>query len=380
MACVRTPLLAATILAAVVWPNEARSTLVSAAAVLVEALPFLLAGILIERTLRARSPLVAYAGCGCTAGPSARSLPAAALAWLSFGPLCALARVGAATVVDRALRGKRKASPCAHEAPDLAAELQRLVPFAVAAGMSAQLALGLHLSHANVLLQVAAGSAMGFFASPCAIGSIAVAAALRVHAPAAAASFLCVAGIVDLHALIGDRAPARNGDAFAYALLAVGVSLIAFRHGAALVRPSFAPALAVCTVAAAALAVARRTTRVIRVQPAPVIILLGALVAAPPPAYNATETTLAEIFPGEHLSFTGTLTRDKQRAALVRYAITCCRADAAPVVVRLLTAPNLAPGTWTRADGTIVETPSGFALSEERVTQVPSPADPFLYR
>jgi hypothetical protein len=289
--------------------------------------------------------------------------------------------VAAATIVDRALRRNREQARCSRDAPDLAGELERLVPFAVAAAVSAQVAARLDLSQANPALQVAAGAAMGFLASPCAIGSIAVASALRVYAGASAAALLCVAGVVDLHAFHGDRSRHRNGgDAFAYALLAAGLGLVALRHGAALVRPSLAPALSICAVATAALAVAHRTTRVQRMHLAPAILLLGPLVAAPPPVYRATETTLAEIFPGERLSFTGAVARDGGNAALVRYAITCCRADAAPVVVRLLRTPKLAQGTWARAEGTIVETASGFALSEERVTRVPAPADPFLYR
>lgn len=260
-------------------------------------------------------------------------------------------------------------------------ELERLVPFAIAAAIGAQIAARTELSHANLALQIAAGGAIGFLASPCAIGSVAVAAALRAQASAAAASFLCVAGILDLHALLRQQTPQRNGgDAFAYALLAAGTGMVACRHGAELVRPGFVPALAVCGVAAAALAVSRRNERAARVHAAPAIVLMGALIAAPPPMYRATETTLADIFPGERVSFTGVLTRDRRAAALVRYAITCCRADAAPVVLRLARAASVPPGTWARADGTIVGTPEGMALAEDSIMPVPAPADPFVYR
>lgn len=375
----RRPFLVAAILAAAVWPNEARLTLVSAAAVVVEALPFVLAGVLAERLVGRRTAFVAYAGCGCTAGPSARSLPAAALTWLAFGPVAAFARVAAAAIVDR-LRRVPARSCCTHVG-DLVNELERLVPFAVAAAIGGRIAGRLDLAHANVALQVAAGAAMGFVASPCAIGSIAVASALRVHAGAAAAAFLCVAGIVDLNALRRDPAPARGGgDAFAYAILAIGAALVAYRHGAELVRPSWGPLAAACAVACAALALARRNERARRFYAAPAIVVAGVLTATPPPVYRATETTLADVFPGERLSFTGELARDRRAAALVRYAIVCCRADAAPVVVRLARPTSLAPGTWARADGVIVATPQGFALSDERITPVRPPADPFLYR
>ncbi len=375
----RRSLFAAGILAEAIWPDEARLILVNAAAIVLEALPFVVAGILAERVLR-RTSLVAYAGCGCVAGPSARSLPAAALTWFAFGPLPALARVAAAAAVDRYLRRNREPGSCAHGTTDLVTELERLLPFAIAAAIGAQIAARAELSHANLSLQIAAGGALGFLASPCAIGSVAVAAALRAQSPAAAAAFLCVAGIVDLHALLPQRMPQRNGgDAFAYAVLAAGAGFVACRHGAELVRPAFAPALAVCAVAAATLAFSRRNQRAC-MHGAPAVVLLGALIAAPPPVYHATETTLTDVFPGERLSFTGVLTRDGRAAALVRYAITCCRADAAPVVVRLARPANVTPGTWVRADGIMVGTPEGMALSADRIAPVGAPADPFVYR
>lgn len=370
----------AAILAAAVWPNEARQTLVSAAAVLVEALPFVLAGVLAERVARRRTALVAYAGCGCAAGPSARSLPAAALAWLSFGPLVALGRVAAAAIVDCCLR-RRHAHRCDAHAPDLANELERLLPFAVLAAAGAQIAARLDLSHAHLALQIVAGAVMGSIASPCAIGSIAVAAAMRAHASAAATAFLCVAGVADVHAFRSDSETARGrGDAFAYAVLAIGAGLVAYRHGAELIRPALGPLLAVCAIAATMLAFKRRNERVRRIYAAPAAIVLGVLIATPPPVYRATETTLADVFPGERLSFTGEVTRDGRGAALVRYAIVCCRADAAPVVVRLARPTSLTAGTWARADGIVVTTPQGFALSSDSVTPVRAPADPFLYR
>lgn len=378
----RKSLLAAAILATAVWPNEARLTLVSGAAVVVEALPFVLAGILAERVVRRRRALVAYVGCGCVVGPSARSLPAAVLTWMTFGPLPALARVAAAAFVDRRWHRNCERPSCAHDSTDLVAELERLVPFAIAAAIGGQIVTRTDLSHANLALQIAAGAAMGFFASPCAIGSVAVASALRVHAAAAAFAFLCVAGVVDVHALSRERTMAGGdrGETFSYAVLAIGAAVIAFKHGADLVRPVFAPALALCAFAAAALAFARRKARTAGVRAAPAIVLLGALMAAPPPIYRATETTLTSAFPGERLSFTGVLTRDRRAAALVRYAITCCRADAAPVVIRLARTANVTPGTWARADGIVVGTPDGIALLEDHITPVPAPSDPFLYR
>jgi uncharacterized membrane protein YcgQ (UPF0703/DUF1980 family) len=80
------------------------------------------------------------------------------------------------------------------------------------------------------------------------------------------------------------------------------------------------------------------------------------------------------------LTFTGVLTRDGPAAALVRYAITCCRADAAPVVVRLAHPPRFAPGTWLRANGTIETRAGEPRLDVAHVTAIAPPTDPFIYR
>jgi len=75
-------------------------------------------------------------------------------------------------------------------------------------------------------------------------------------------------------------------------------------------------------------------------------MLAGALLGAPAPAYRETETTMTGLFAGEHLTFTGALVREGAHDAVVRYAVTCCRADAAPVVVRLTRRVAYANGSW----------------------------------
>lgn len=109
-------------------------------------------------------------------------------------------------------------------------------------------------------------------------------------------------------------------------------------------------------------------------------MLAGAVAGAAPPSYRATETTLADLYPGERLSFTGRLTREDSHAALVRYAITCCRADAAPVVIRLASAPHAADGTWLRVTGSVEETAGRLALAPVSITPIAPPSDPFIYR
>ncbi len=109
-------------------------------------------------------------------------------------------------------------------------------------------------------------------------------------------------------------------------------------------------------------------------------MLIGALAGAPPPEYRATETTLTDLFAGEHLRFTGSLERQGSAAVLVRYAITCCRADAAPIAVRLTNAFEYPSGTWLQADGTIESVQGDLRLVPGRIERVAPPVDPFVYR
>ncbi len=77
---------------------------------------------------------MAYLGCGCGTGPSARSLPATAAAWLVFGPLVAVARFLAAVVVARWTVAQNR-----HDPPELLDELGALVPAALVAGAVTEL-------------------------------------------------------------------------------------------------------------------------------------------------------------------------------------------------------------------------------------------------
>ncbi len=109
-------------------------------------------------------------------------------------------------------------------------------------------------------------------------------------------------------------------------------------------------------------------------------MLAGVLLGAPAPSYHATETTLADLFAGEHLSFTGRLTREGARAALVRYAITCCRADAAPIAVRVDPAPRDSDGAWLHVEGNIESVAGNLRLVPRAVARIAPPTDPFIYR
>jgi hypothetical protein len=364
-------------LATLISPETLRCALATSASALFEAAPFLLAGIVATRFFR-HPHAIAYLGCGCTAGPSARSLPAAAAAWLLFGPVVAVARFAAALVVARSFRRESRIG-CPHPS-DLLGEFAALLPSALLAGAAAQFAAAIDPAKLSPLLSAAAGALLGFTAAPCGLGAIAVAGALRVQAPIAATAFLCVAGIIDLRALAPRTHSGNSHDAFAYILLAGAFAIVALRRGDALVHPAIVPLLAACAAAALIGAIAYRREQSAARRCAPVLMLLGAVAGAPPPQYHATETTLTDLFAGERLTFTGSLTRDGAESALVRYAITCCRADAAPVVVRLDRAPRYAPGSWLRVDGRIESIGGDLRLVAGSAQRIAPPADPFIYR
>ncbi len=368
---------AATLALAMLYSPEAlRGALATSASALFEATPFLVAGAAVARLLRAPHA-AAYFGCGCTAGPSARSLPATAATWLVFGPLIAAARLGAAIVVARLLH---KSRPACSQAPDPLGELRVLLPAALLAGAAMQVRAVVDPGALGPVAGAAAGAALGFFAAPCGLGAIAVAGALRIASPPAAAAFLCVAGIFDLRALRRGKPNDGEPDAFACVLLAIALAIVAARRGDALVHPIMALPLAICAIASLLAAIAHRHRQSATQRFAPALMLIGALIAAPPPQYHATETTLTDLFPGEHVTFTGVLTRNQNATALVRYAITCCRADAVPVAVRLAHAPPYAPQTWLRIDGTIENVGRELLLAPQRTEKIPPPTDPFIYR
>ena len=357
-----------------------RDALASSASALIEATPFVFAAVVLEVAARPARWLLAYAGCGCSHGPSARSIPAAAATWLAFGPAVATARFAAGMLVGAVLR--RRAARCGtHVAPPQALnEIAALVPAATLAAALMQLFAHVGTAALGVAPSVAFGAVLGMSA-PCALGTVALAGALRPHAPAAMTAFLCTAGILDLRALRRRRAHTRlEHDGFAYALLGCALASIAARHGAALVHPAFCVPLGLCAVAAFGCCVVFRRWRCAGARIAPALMLSGALIGAPPPAYHATETTLSDAFAGEQLRFTGALTCERTSCALVRYAITCCRADATPVVVAISgVSPRLA-GSWLRAEGTIENVRHGLALVPRRIERIAPPGDPFVYR
>lgn len=352
--------------------------LVTSAATLFESAPFILAAALLTQTpLRWNARMNAYLGCGCGAGPSARSLPAAAATWLVFGPLVAGARLAGAMLVNHL---QRESHACNHAHTSLLHELQLIGPVALTGASAALFLPAIAGFHASPAVSFAAGGLAAFVMAPCALGAIGFAATLRTITPAAAVGFLCIAGIVDLRAWL--RRGTANGthDVLAYALFALACAIVAVHRGGGLVHPKLALALWPCAAAGVYAAYRFRTQRCPRLRIIPALMLAGATLAAPLPAYHATETTLADAFAGERVDFTGVLTRTSGTATLVRYAITCCRADAAPIVVRLLTAPRQSLHGWMHARGVLVARGNDLRLRADALTPVDTPADPFVYR
>jgi hypothetical protein len=365
-------------IAATLSPDAVRSALVTAAAALFESTPFLLAGLLAAQLLGKHHRTADFFGCGCTSGPSARSLPAAVATALSFGPFVACARLAAALLCARVLRSRNACNAVKPAQP--LAELGALLPAALLAGAAYQFFSTVDPSKLSPFADVVLGATLGFCAAPCGLGAVAVAAALRARTPLAAAAFLCVAGIADLRAFQGSAHLREEHDAFAYLLLTAALGVVAWRHGDAMIRPSIAVAAGCCALVALGYALVFRRQQSPRSRIAPALMLAGALIGAPPPAYHATETTLADLFAGERLSFTGRLTRQGSHAALVRYAITCCRADAVPIAVRLASPTRDSEGAWLRVDGSIEDVGGDLRLVAHRIARIAPPGDPFVYR
>lgn len=349
---------------------------VNASAILLESVPFIMAGAICARIpLRLGRRIVSYLGCGCGPGPSARSLPAFAATWIVFGPLVAAARLGAGIAIEN-LAGK---NGCNGHDDSVLGGLEAIVPFAL--GGAALLPLlpaiaGAHLPPAAMGI-VAALTA--FITSPCALGTIGLAAIARGIAPAAAAGFLCVAGIFDLRAWSRGSERHAGHDCIAYALAFTACALAAVRGGGALVNPRFTPALWICAIACAYLAHRYRTHARPSLRIGPAIMLAGCVLGSPAPVYYATQTTLAGAFPRERIDFTGAVVRSGKTTALVRYAISCCRADAAPISIRL-DSSGAVGSAWARARGTLVLRDGELRLHATEIEPVVLPADPFVYR
>jgi len=390
------PWIAVVVICALVPPAVRKAALAASAGTLFEAIPFVLAAALPPRGRVARA--FGVLGCGCEPlGPGALSLPAAGLCWFAFGPAVALLRAAAAAVLRLIARngphgrrerpdGAAKGGPLT-DAPDPLRELAGLAPQALAGALVAEslraaLPPGVLPPVAAIFAGFVGGALLGWL-TPCATGAVAIAAGLRSVAPAASVGILLTAGIVSRRY----RPPARalRSGRSGYALLALACALLAYRGPSGFINPRFVVPLGGAALVAALLAVRPRARTAARCSAAIPALLVAATVAGSPlPDRAPVQTTLDEPYAGEPLRFTGALARHdagQRQATLVRYTITCCRADAEARAVRLDRPLRGAAGTWYEANGTLALDPGGaYVLHVASVRPLPPPADPFAYR
>jgi hypothetical protein len=372
-------------------PPLLHAALASAAGTTFEATPFVLAALFL-RSPRTRR-LAALASCGCGELPGALALPAVALCWLTFGPFVALLRVAAA-VAGLALH--RPASARAtRTCPDPPAELETIAFAAFASALACD-ALRLASPHAGPLgaaLLFAAGAFAGIV-SPCASAAVAVSAGLRGTSAAAAAGLLATAGILPpgiLTSMLGrcrlrrphDNAlPTRADGRLNYALLGFACSILVAGGPGGFVHPRLLPAIALAAATCLYLTLRRDDALRTNASIALPLALAGALVAGSPlPRSDVDATNLADAYPGASVRFTGTTRRRGKSSLLVRYAITCCRADASPVALRTERRLEVRDGTWIEAAGTIERDSRGeLVLRTGTWRETAPPPDPFIYR
>ena len=359
--------------------------LAATVSVLFEAAPLVLAlGLVRGRFLRAAAAL---AGCGCgpAAGPAALSLPATALCWIAFGPAAALARFAAAVLLA-AGRSQRAGAE---------AEADALETLAAIAAPAFLLALGTEFVRDGrpagvvsalppevlVPLELAAGLGAGALA-PCCVAAVALAAMLRVSAPVAAAGILITAGLVPA---ARPRAPAP-GLPLAYdarlglALLGCACAALAALHGRGFVHPRLVPLLW-SALPAALFAIRRRpATRARFGAFFPAAMLAALALGSPAPPATLPASPLDGVYPGETIAFSGVATFARERTTLVRYAITCCRADASAIALPTDLRLRVPRDTWLAIRGTIERDGDGLFVHAAEWRRIAPPADPYLYR
>jgi len=358
-------------------PAALHAALAGAAGTVFEAAPFVLGSWFLTSCFNPPGRLsvalrraVGFLGCGCGGAPGALAALPFALCWLAVGPLPALARAAGALAVLRLRDGRGHAG----EPADPLETLAGLVPFALAGALLDGVLPAWHLPPAAAF----AGGALAGALAPCTAGSVALAAALAATSPAAAAGLLATAGIVPPPAGHGSGgAPGR----WPAAALALACALLAWRHGAGFVHPRLVAPVAAAALGAAVAAVRGGRARIGAGWLGPAVALAALIAGSPaPPLPPADATAPAGGFAGQPVRFVGVARRDGGATALVRYAITCCRADARAIALRLDHRANVPDGTWLAADGVLAQTPTGLVLHARSVTRIAAPADPYVYR
>jgi hypothetical protein len=368
--------------------------------------------------------LAGLGGCGCgTLVPGALSLGAIGLCWLAFGPAVTLARAGLAAASIFCRRGP--GGTAATRAPDAFAELLALAPGAAIATLLAAVVA----THAPEVSATPAGRAAAFVAglllgcaAPCGTAAVAIAAAFAPHLACAAAGVLVTGGIVPRSDYLRPAArclrsvarclrsmdrgrrcvdrdplsmarcpPSRSpgcvpnddtragwGSVVARSSLAMALATLAVSGPSGFINPRLVPLAGGAAVVA--LAGLRRRTAARGGVLVPAMLFLALAVRSPEPSYVASETQLDDAFAGERVAFTGVAHRQGATTILQRFAITCCRADASPLSVRITSALAVPDGSWISARGTLESMPGGLAMHANQWRRIEPPADPFVYR
>jgi len=351
-----------------------QAVIAAAASTLFESVPFILAASFARRLFpKCGETLSALLSCGCVRGPGARSLAVFGLTALTFGALPAVIRLCAALVVAR----RSSVQNCESQTSPLA-EVCDILPYAIGGSVVSTIIGPAFHMHAGGVAGFVFGCIVGFFA-PCTLGAIALAATLRHVAFPAAVGILLTSGIIGVRTF--ERRPAAAmHDGFAYVIACGACVVLAASRGATLLNPRFTIALWLSAAAFIALAIVYRDRRNKALRWAPALMVAGTVCSHVSPAYTITETTLSDAAPGDAMNFRGAVMRDGHNDALVRYQITCCRADAQPVVVRLQRRLAERTGQWVDVSGTLISDAAGIALNVRAYRRVAAPEDPFIYR
>ena len=373
---------------AAVPPAVLHAALAAAAGTLFEAAPFVLAMTLVRTAWARRLSVLLGCGCGSRAGPAALSLPATGLCWLTFGPGVALARFGAALLLEvSGAFGRPQRDGRRHGIEDPMAELTTIGAAAFALGVvTAVLQSGFRLpwdvaAGIATPLEVIAGVAAGWLA-PCSTAAIAMAAMLRGPAPFAAAGMLATAGLIPVLPRGRHNATAPNAvqsSSASMALVGLACFVLAVRGGAGFVHPRLVPLLWFGVAVAALVSPRRPVTQSRYAVAVPAAMIASLVLGSPLPSAQAVTSTLDDVYPGEPIAFTGATLDRPGTTALVRYAITCCRADATAIIVPVDRSLPVAPNSWVALRGTIAYGATGAYVRVRSWHNVPRPSDPYLY-
>jgi uncharacterized membrane protein YcgQ (UPF0703/DUF1980 family) len=101
---------------------------------------------------------------------------------------------------------------------------------------------------------------------------------------------------------------------------------------------------------------------------------------SPAPPSTAATSALDGIYPGEAIAFSGIATLVRGRTTLVRYAITCCRADATALALPTDLRLRFRGERWLAVRGTIARDDDGLFVHATEWQHIPPPPDPYLYR